>query len=369
MLEDIVEPDSIYIFLFLFQVECSKTFNCIIFETPTEFISIRHVECPKTFLVVHIELSFVVQPVDLAQIEAPVGSLLLGLTCTIVVKDTKSIKRVVPPAAWVANLPTGVVKNSISFKLAFWIEFSLISCSVLEVKMPVCSSAEFVRESLPHIQFLNDSFFLLNSVDRGWNSEGLGLSLSLIEDVNRSLKFSGANLFKIVEVLSLGSLFCLHNLHAFRSDRNHGLSYMHTFSYLCRNIIVSQRLPLLLYIFQWVIESWLILIDWWKWNVRGYIVIRVTMGRRRRVLLGWRWRRYICRSAYHWVCKSKSGVGMLRFCWCDDRSGLRFLTRWWRTDDWWGWRRDSILERGIGWWSQRGRSTWGYDLRLSISSR
>ena len=185
-------------------------------------------------------------------------------------------------------------------------------------------------------------------MDRSWNSEGI--RLSLIEDVNRSLKLSGAYFFEIVEILSLGSLFCLHNLHTFRSDWNHGLSYMLAFSYFSRNIIVSQRLALFFNIFQWIIEFRLILIGW-KWNVGGYLVIWVAMGRRRnillgrlRILLGLR-RRYISRSAYQWVGKSKSSVGMLRFSRCHNRNGLRFLTRWWRARSWrrWGWRRDSIL--------------------------
>jgi hypothetical protein len=64
LLEHIINPDAIDILLLLLEEKGSETFNSIIFEAAAKFIPIDHMQCAETFLVVHVELAFVVHPLD-----------------------------------------------------------------------------------------------------------------------------------------------------------------------------------------------------------------------------------------------------------------------------------------------------------------
>lgn len=63
MLENVVDPNAVNVFLLLSDEESPKAFNTIVFEATTELIAISHVESSKTLFMVHVELSFIVLPI------------------------------------------------------------------------------------------------------------------------------------------------------------------------------------------------------------------------------------------------------------------------------------------------------------------
>lgn len=168
MFEHIVDPYPVDFLLLALQVKGTKALNSVTLEGPAEPVPICHVQRPKTLLVVHLELSLIVCPVQLRKVELLINGLLYHSRGVLVVQDSKAMKAIAFPAPRIAHFTTGVIKNSISFKLTFGIELTFVSGTILEVQVSIRPVAYFcgLRHSL--FMFLNKVGLILDVDDGGW---------------------------------------------------------------------------------------------------------------------------------------------------------------------------------------------------------